>query len=118
METVILPDSIREIRQWAFADCRKLSNVELNEGLEQLDGSAFANCISLKELYIPDSCFLKFLTGDDSNTRELSLPEYGSNIDSILARKEITLLCKPGSLAEQFALKRGYPIKYFSDEER
>ena len=93
-------------------DCSKLSQVELNEGLEKLDGSAFGLCDSLKELYIPESCFQKYLVGDDPNTRELSIPEYGSDIDRILARKNITLLCKPGSLAEQYALKRGYPIKH------
>ena len=112
VETIILPDTIRKVGQWAFMDCSKLSQVELNEGLEKLDGSAFGLCDSLKELYIPESCFLKFLNGEDPNTRELSIPEYGSDIDRILARTNITLLCKPGSLAEQYALKRGYPIKH------
>lgn len=112
IESIVLPDTIRKVGQWAFLDCRKLSNVELNEGLEKLDGSAFGSCYSLKELYIPESCFQKFLTDDDPNSKELSIPEYGSDIDRILARSGITLLCKPGSLAEQYALKQGYPIKH------
>lgn len=115
IETIILPDTIRKIGQWAFGSCGKLSHVELNEGLEYIDGAAFAGCKSLKELYIPESCFLEFLS-DDAHTRELIIPEYGSDIDRILAGKTITLLCKPGSLAEQYALKRGYTnIKYIEE---
>ena len=112
VETIILPETIRKVGQWAFMDCRKLSRVELNEGLEQLNGSAFSSCDSLKELYIPESCFMEFLACDGQNTGELRIPEYGSDIDAIFARTKRTLLCKPGSLAEQYALKQGYPIKH------
>ena len=109
IESIVLPDSIKEVGWRAFMSCGKLNNVELNEGLEDLEGGAFLGCTSLKELHLPESLFLQFI---DSDTKELTVPEYGSDIDRILYERKITLLCKHGSLAEQYALKRGYPIKY------
>ena len=109
VESIILPDSIRGIEFWAFMRCEKLHNVVLNEGLEYIEGKAFQGCKSLKELHLPESLFLQFV---DSDTKELVMPEYSDNFDWMFYGADITLLCEHGSLAEQFALGRKYPIKY------
>ena len=113
VESIILPDSIRGVEFWAFMSCEKLHNVVLNEGLEYIEGKAFQGCKSLKELHLPESLFLQFV---DSDTKELVMPEYSSNFDWMFYGADITLLCEHGSLAEQFALGRNYPIKYIGKE--
>jgi hypothetical protein len=45
--------SVRAIQAYAFANCRKLSTVILNHGLEEIGHGAFANCTSLINIAIP-----------------------------------------------------------------
>lgn len=54
LKKVVLKDSVF-INYLAFAECRKLTQVELNEGLLSIGTCAFWNCESLKEVYIPDT---------------------------------------------------------------
>lgn len=53
--TVTIPSSIKQIEDYAFASCHKLTKVNLNEGLEILDNSVFFNCSALKEIKLPNS---------------------------------------------------------------
>lgn len=41
IEELVLPASVREVGANAFADCKWLKSVRLNEGLERLGKSAF-----------------------------------------------------------------------------
>lgn len=67
MTDVILPDSIREIRAGAFADCESLKNIVFNDSLERIAGNdpywsksgAFKNCKSLESVSLPSS--LRFI---------------------------------------------------------
>ena len=52
--TVIVPASVREIGDKAFADCKKIENVVLPAGLEKLGSGAFWGCQSLKILNLPE----------------------------------------------------------------
>lgn len=40
---------------YAFNNCRKLNDAELNEGLERIGMLAFSDCLSLKVIQIPSS---------------------------------------------------------------
>ena len=62
LESVDLPNSIKEIRGQAFKNCFKLVNVELPKELEYLGGGAFYNDISIKEIDLPDT--LTYLGGE------------------------------------------------------
>ncbi len=61
LKAVSLPASLTELLSSCFANCRALESVtfETNEdgymNLKKLDSGAFQNCVSLKEIYFPES---------------------------------------------------------------
>lgn len=56
LERIILPDSLREIGDYAFAEQPKLKEVALPEGLEDISSNfTFYHCSSLIELSIPST---------------------------------------------------------------
>ena len=55
IETVVLPDTIKNIEPWAFGYCDNLSSISLPDGLEKIDSSAFYLCRRLVSVSIPQS---------------------------------------------------------------
>ena len=55
IEKITIPATIKKIPNYAFYKCTKLSEVELNEGLERIGSYAFDSC-KLKVLIIPSTC--------------------------------------------------------------
>ena len=53
-ESVILPDSIRVLKDESFCKCT-LKKIRLSSRLEEIDGYAFMDCKSLTSITIPDS---------------------------------------------------------------
>lgn len=53
LETVIIPEGVKSIREYAFYCCERLSNIELPNSLESIGESAFYGCASIKEISIP-----------------------------------------------------------------
>ncbi len=54
VKTVKVPDSVVEINNSAFYECKKLENVVFSKNLKVIKGIAFQSCISLSEIEIPD----------------------------------------------------------------
>jgi len=80
---VILPDSILEIGDCAFASCKSLSKIVIPPSVTKI-GSAFGNCLSLKSIAlppdlacIPASCFIG--CGLTEITFNEKLVEIGNN---------------------------------------
>ncbi len=78
LESVIIPDTVTNIGQRAFANCKKLSYVHLSENLQSLGNYAFLNSIMLKEINVP-----KTLTDIDTYGWNWQYPFSGSGITSI-----------------------------------
>jgi hypothetical protein len=55
LETIILPQSVRQIGKYAFNNCLNLSCVNLNDGLAKIDDNAFSGCKQLHSIHLPDS---------------------------------------------------------------
>lgn len=55
--SVVIPDSVTEIGQNAFNNCKYLSRVRIGESssLAKIGNNAFSGCTSLKEIYLPAS---------------------------------------------------------------
>lgn len=51
--SITLPSSIRVIREEAFEECDRLSEVNLGDGLISIGKNAFSFCNKLKEIFIP-----------------------------------------------------------------
>ena len=55
LESVTLPQSLRDIKDRAFSTDVKLTSVNFSEGLETIDFSAFRNCTALASFSLPDT---------------------------------------------------------------
>ena len=55
LETIIFPESVRQIGKYAFYNCLNLSRVSLNDGLAKIDDNAFSGCKHLHSIHLPDS---------------------------------------------------------------
>lgn len=55
LNTIILPDTLVEIREKAFCGCTKLRGVKIPEGVESIGAGAFRGCVNLESVYIPGS---------------------------------------------------------------
>lgn len=55
LETIILPNSLRKIDEYAFSQCSKLKRVVIPDGVLEIGESAFSFCSSLEEIVIPES---------------------------------------------------------------
>lgn len=76
IESVVLPDTTREIAAEAFYDCRFLQSVVLNPGLTTIGFAAFWGCSSLQSIVLPDG-FLNIhdrAFQDCSDLTQISLP--------------------------------------------
>lgn len=50
-----IPDSVTQISDWTFSECRKLNRISIPDSVEGIGEGAFCNCVLLDELEIPDS---------------------------------------------------------------
>ena len=55
LKTLILPPTVKEIRESAFFDCTDLETIVFSNGLEYIADNAFAGCTSLKKVEFPES---------------------------------------------------------------
>ena len=53
LRTLDVPSSVITIGERAFANARKLTDIQLGDGVEELGPSAFEGCVSLSDLFIP-----------------------------------------------------------------
>lgn len=97
-KTVVIPDSVKTIGDWAFRGCSVLEEVKMGNGVEKIGEEAFAYCYSLKSITIPP-----LVTQLWSNTFE------GCN--------DLTLYSKlPG--VENYANVYGFQFVLLTDDEK
>jgi hypothetical protein len=51
---VYIPDTVQVIRELAFYGCEKLKSVRMGSGVSQIEWAAFAWCVSLESIVIPE----------------------------------------------------------------
>lgn len=54
-DTITIPDYVKEIGNYAFSNCKKLTNIVIPDGVENIGLYAFYECINLTSIDIPDS---------------------------------------------------------------
>jgi len=53
IESVVIPESVKEVSDYAFYGCKRLKNVKLPKGLKKIGEWAFFGCEKLKSVAIP-----------------------------------------------------------------
>ena len=82
LETVSLPDTIKDLGKQSFYWCRRLKTVKLPASLEKLGENAFFYCDSLEKLEIPDRVE-KLESGAVSDCKSLKSLKLPANLKMI-----------------------------------
>ena len=78
----VIPDTVVEIEDKAFYECRKLTSIFLPDKLESIGRECFSECFSLEMINIPDS--VRFIRSDAfSNCKNLRYVKLPKNLKSI-----------------------------------
>lgn len=77
LESVVIPDSVKEIGYSAFSYCGNLTQVQFSRNLEIIDDEAFRGCVKLQEAVLPDSVqgFGRRVFGDCTALRSFYIPK-------------------------------------------
>ncbi len=102
LKEVVLPDGVTNIGMGAFKECTALENVELSESLAALSSDAFYGCTSLKTIKIPANVVFFSNVADN----------YFGGCDL----EQLTIYCKPDSPAEAFAIENNIKYEYYDVE--
>ncbi len=89
----IVPNTVRNIDNSAFSDCRNLLNVEFPLGIKSIGRNAFEKCISLTNIKLPQSIVnidLATTFKDCINLESINIPD-NINIDKY-TREDFSLL--------------------------
>lgn len=55
MKNIVIPDSVREIKEWVFSQCPNLKSITFAKGLQSIGHAAFYQNTSLEEVILPNS---------------------------------------------------------------
>ncbi len=84
---LIIPDTIEgypvtKIREWAFGDCKLITNVTFADSIRYIGEKAFYECESLTSVSFPDSIETidSYAFMACSNLKSITLPEHGVTI--------------------------------------
>ena len=78
----VIPNTVVEIEEKAFYECRKLTSIFLPDKLESIGRDCFSECFSLEMINIPDS--VRFIRSDAfSNCKNLRYVKLPKNLKSI-----------------------------------
>lgn len=77
IESITIPDTITEIWEMAFLNCRKLSSVTLSKNLTKISNKAFESCRSLQSIELPETleAINVYAFFDCSSLKKITVPK-------------------------------------------
>ncbi len=55
IESIVLPETLKLIDEYAFSGCSNLADIRFSDELEEIGYGAFKDCVSIEEIVIPDN---------------------------------------------------------------
>ena len=55
VKAVTLPNTVKELKEYAFANCTDITTMEVNKGVTSIGSNAFSNCTSLTSVILPST---------------------------------------------------------------
>ncbi len=81
--SVVIPDTVEHINDWAFCNCEKLSEIKMSKSLVTIGIGTFYECKSLTEIDISMSTMKYIASISFMNCENLDSVEFGDNIKRI-----------------------------------
>lgn len=88
---VELPSAVKELGNYAFAECKELKEISVSAGVKELPYAAFKGCEKLEKAVLPDAV-TKF------------------NAEVFAECDNLTIFCNENSAAEKYADERQIPV--------
>ena len=116
IKKVIIESGAKSVGGYAFSKCTSLVSAEMPDSITHIKYCSFADCISLKTITVPkgvksieDNAF-----GGCTALEKIVIPENVSDIDDTAfdGCEKLTIQCKKGSYADEFAKKNGIKTAY------
>ena len=107
---------LTNIEEYAFADCKELSEVVLPDKLEKLGEAAFANCKKLAKLVLPEALVEFEIITIKPETPELDVPREPVDVFDGCDMSILVLVVKHDSAAEKYALDHSITVQYDEPE--
>ena len=107
-----IPDSVMEISDWAFCECKKLNRITIPDSVHTIGEGAFCNCILLDEVEIPDSvekiddCAFRGCVSLEKLIIPSSVKELGWGLFDGCEDK-VTVYCDEGSPIQSYCRRNG-----------
>lgn len=98
---VEIPDTVSKVSYCAFNWCEQLETVYVSGAIAQLEPGVFANCTSLKMVYL--NSYTEILTEEGGIT-----PFHNRNEDvssELIVSPDLTIYCEEGAPAYEFAME-------------
>ena len=91
IESITIPEGTRNIDNYAFENCKSLTEINLPESLENIGSEAFRNCITLTTVELPEG--LKNLGGTlgTNGNWSVSSSSYAEVFSECTSLEEVTL---------------------------
>ena len=109
-----IPDTVRNVKEYAFWGCNDLKDLFLSAGMEEIGDYAFANCQGLETVTVhePLQRIGMGAFANAKNLRQIHLPISVTNIHSSAFSGcpiDIFFTCPEDSYASQYAQENHYP---------
>lgn len=82
LATIVIGERVRGIEKFAFAQCKKLKEVEIPEGITKIESGTFSNCYNLSSVILPES-LTEVGNGSFANCLKLSTIILPKNVNNI-----------------------------------
>ena len=97
VNSVIIPDSVTTIQNYAFMGCSSLRSVTLPDSITMIDNGVFWDCINLESITLPDgiTCIMDYAFENCSSLSSVIIPdsvtEIGMSFQKCSSLKSIVL---------------------------
>lgn len=83
IESVVIPDSIITIGEWAFSECKNLEEIKIPNSVTSIGTGAFTLCESLNEIILPNNLkkICSFTFNECTSLKGIAMPEEIQTIE-------------------------------------
>ncbi|MCR5783888.1 MAG: leucine-rich repeat protein [Clostridia bacterium] len=116
-----IPDSVTNICDWAFCECKKLNRITIPDSVYTIGEGAFCNCSLLDEVVIPDSvekiddCAFRGCVSLERVVIPNSVKDLGWGLFDG-CENTVTVYCEPDSTISVYCQRNGIKVKPIEEQ--